>query len=61
MFSPKTSHAIMKKTHKAAVKALAWSPQHHGLLVSGAGSADRCLRLWDVNQRKLVNEVDTGS
>lgn len=61
VFSPKTCHPIMKKTHKAAVKALAWSPSHNSLLVTGAGSADRCLRLWDVNNRKLINKKDTGS
>jgi len=31
--------------HVAAVKAIAWSPHHHGLLVSGGGTADRCLKL----------------
>uniref|UniRef100_A0A915JSC9 C3H1-type domain-containing protein n=1 Tax=Romanomermis culicivorax TaxID=13658 RepID=A0A915JSC9_ROMCU len=29
--------------HVAAVKAIAWSPHHHGLLVSGGGTADRCM------------------
>lgn len=32
--------------HNAAVKALAWSPHHHGVLVSGGGTADRTLRFW---------------
>lgn len=27
--------------HVAAVKALAWSPHQHGILVSGGGTADR--------------------
>lgn len=27
--------------HLAAVKAIAWSPHHHGLLASGGGTADR--------------------
>ena len=30
--------------HTAAVKALAWSPHQHGLLASGGGTADRCIR-----------------
>jgi cell division cycle 20-like protein 1 (cofactor of APC complex) len=34
--------------HRAAVKALAWSPQQHGLLASGGGTADRTLRLRNV-------------
>ena len=32
--------------HTAAVKALAWSPHAHGLLASGGGTADRCIRFW---------------
>lgn len=33
--------------HTAAVKAIAWSPHQHGLLVSGGGTADRTIRVWD--------------
>ena len=33
--------------HLAAVKAIAWSPHHHGLLASGGGTADRCIRFWN--------------
>lgn len=51
----------MKKTHKAAIKALAWSPKSYNLLATGAGTADRCLRLWDVNKKQMIREVDTGS
>lgn len=45
----------MKKTHKAAIKALAWSGKQNNLLATGAGTADRCLRLWDVNKKKLIS------
>ena len=34
--------------HKAAVKAIAWSPHQHGLLAKGGGTADRMLRLRNV-------------
>ena len=34
--------------HRAAVKAVAWSPHVPGLLATGGGTADRCIRLWDV-------------
>ena len=30
--------------HVAAVKAISWSPHHHGLLASGGGTADRYIR-----------------
>lgn len=35
--------------HGAAVKAIAWSPHHHGLLASGGGAADRKIRFWNTN------------
>lgn len=47
--------------HKAAVKAIAWSPHQHGLLASGGGTADRCLRFWNTSTGALLNCVDTGS
>jgi cell division cycle 20-like protein 1 (cofactor of APC complex) len=45
----------------AAVKALTWSPHQHGLLVSGGGTADRCIRFWDTLQMKEINCIETGS
>uniref|UniRef100_A0A1I7UFJ9 Fizzy-related protein homolog n=1 Tax=Caenorhabditis tropicalis TaxID=1561998 RepID=A0A1I7UFJ9_9PELO len=47
--------------HTAAVKALAWSPHHHGLLVSGGGTADRNLRFWNTLTAQPMQSVDTGS
>lgn len=52
---------IMRKTHKAAVRAIGWSKRREGILASGAGSADRLLRVWDVSKKKLIIEKDTGS
>lgn len=58
--------------HTAAVKAIAWSPHQHGLLASGGGTADRCIRFWntltsanpnvsgDVSPKPLQT-IDTGS
>lgn len=34
---------MIKKTHKAAVKALGWSPLKDNILATGAGTADRHL------------------
>lgn len=48
-------------SHTAAVKALAWSPHQHGLLVSGGGTADRSIRSWNTLTNIMVNCVDTGS
>lgn len=47
--------------HSAAVKALAWSPHQHGLLASGGGTADRCIRFWNTQTSTALSCVDTGS
>ncbi|KRK00519.1 fizzy-related protein homolog [Drosophila yakuba] len=47
--------------HKAVVKALGWSPHKSGLLASGGGSADQCLRFWNVLTGKLVQCINTGA
>jgi cell division cycle protein 20 (cofactor of APC complex) len=47
--------------HQAAVKALAWCPWQKGLLASGAGTADRCIKVWNAPAGALLNSVDTGS
>jgi len=47
--------------HQAAVKALAWSPHERHLLATGAGTADRCIKLWSSSTGALLNSVDTGS
>ena len=47
--------------HLAAVKAIAWSPHHHGLLASGGGTADRSIRFWNTLTGQAMQSVDTGS
>jgi len=47
--------------HLAAVKAIAWSPHHHGLLASGGGTADRYIRFWNTLTAQPMQSVDTGS
>ncbi len=47
--------------HSAAVKALAWSPHTRGLLASGGGTADRCIRFWNTTTGTPLQCVDTGS
>jgi WD40 repeat protein len=47
--------------HTAAVKAIAWSPHQHGLLASGGGTADRCIRFWNTATNSKLNTIDTGS
>ncbi|XP_033246351.1 fizzy-related protein homolog [Drosophila miranda] len=57
--SPEPLHKFT--AHNAAVKALGWSPHKSGLLASGGGSADRCLRFWNVISGQMVQSVDTGA
>ena len=47
--------------HQAAVRALAWSPHHSGLLASGAGTADRRIRFWNALSLQPLHAIDTGS
>ncbi|GMI65447.1 cell cycle switch protein 52 A1, FIZZY-related 2 [Hibiscus trionum] len=47
--------------HTAAVKAIAWSPCQHGLLASGGGTADRCIRFWNTTTNTNLSCMDTGS
>lgn len=47
--------------HSAAVKAIAWSPHHHGLLASGGGTADRKIRFWNTLTGQPMQTVDTNS
>lgn len=47
--------------HTAAVKAIGWSPHQNGLLASGGGTADRCIRFWNTHTLQPINYIDTGS
>ncbi|QLQ79789.1 hypothetical protein HG537_0C04380 [Torulaspora globosa] len=56
-----SSPVLKFEDHTAAVKALAWSPHKRGILASGGGTADRRLKVWNVNNGTKINDVDTGS
>mmetsp|Transcript_3845 Transcript_3845/g.6539 ORF Transcript_3845/g.6539 Transcript_3845/m.6539 type:complete len:246 (-) Transcript_3845:31-768(-) len=47
--------------HQAAVKAINWSPLHRGLLATGGGTADQCIRFWDTINLRQLNCINTGS
>jgi cell division cycle 20-like protein 1 (cofactor of APC complex) len=49
------------KSHTSAVKALDWSPHKFGCLVSGGGTQDRTLKIWNTNTMKLVESIETCS
>nr|POE77554.1 fizzy-related protein like [Quercus suber] len=46
--------------HKAAVKAISWSPHQRGLLASGGGTADRCIKFWNtISQAQTTSASST--
>lgn len=47
--------------HQAAVRALAWCPWQSNVLATGGGTADRCIKFWNVNNGAMLNSVDTQS
>ncbi|KAJ2660323.1 substrate-specific activator of APC-dependent proteolysis [Coemansia sp. RSA 1200] len=49
------------RDHTAAVKALAWSPTQRGLLASGGGTDDRCIRIWNTLTGQQISCTDTKS
>eukprot|EP00742_Colponemidia_sp_Colp-10_P003254 GILJ01003464.1.p1 GENE.GILJ01003464.1~~GILJ01003464.1.p1 ORF type:complete len:474 (-),score=48.75 GILJ01003464.1:104-1525(-) len=56
-----TSPILRFNEHTAAVKAIAWSPHQHGLLASGGGTADRCIRFYNTLTNTNLSCMDTGS
>jgi len=42
-------------------KALAWCPWQPSLLASGGGTADRQIRLWNVNNGACLQSTETNS
>jgi len=47
--------------HKAAVKALTWSPHQNGLLLSGGGNNDKTIKFWNTLTMKNVKSIYTAS
>lgn len=47
--------------HHAAVRALAWCPWQPNVLATGGGTADRCIKFWNVNNGTLIDSIDSKS
>ena len=47
--------------HKAAVKALAWSPHQSSTLATGGGSTDKTIKIWNTQEHTCLKTIDTGS
>lgn len=61
IWSTQNAKPIMTESHLACVKAIAWSKNQYGLLASGGGTADRCIKTWNVNTKEMLYSRDTGS
>ena len=48
-------------SHLSAIKALDWSTYKFGYLISGGGTHDMTLKLWNINNMTLVDSINTSS
>ena len=62
IWSPSAQAPVQRHNeHKAAIKAIAWSPHQHGILASGGGTADRTIRFWNTLTGQALQSIDTES
>lgn len=52
---------VMQESHEGAVRAIEWSPSSRNQFVSGGGSADKTLKVWDLSRNEVINEVFAGA
>jgi cell division cycle 20-like protein 1 (cofactor of APC complex) len=57
----KTAPMFKLTDHRAAVKALAWSPHHRGLLASGGGRQDPMIRFWNTTSGVRIDSLQCTS
>ena len=66
VWDPRSNKPLFEiSAHKAAVKALAWNPHNFGELLSGGGTADASIKLWNLNsvqsrQPEEIFSVEAG-
>ena len=49
--------------HKSAIKALDWNNNKAGILITGGGTYDKSIKMWDINKtnNKPIFHINTGS
>lgn len=47
--------------HQAAIRALAFSPTSPNIIVTGGGTSDKTIKMWDINSGDTIYSIDTGS
>ena len=48
-------------SHTSAIKAIDWSTYKYGYLISGGGTRDMTLKLWNINNMTLIDSINTSS
>lgn len=59
--SAATSPVLVLNEHQAAIRAIDWCPWQSNILATGGGTADRCIKFWNVSNGSCLNSVDTKS
>jgi cell division cycle protein 20 (cofactor of APC complex) len=49
------------RSHTAAVKAVAWCPWQSNLLATGGGTADKHIKIWNMYNGNILQNIDTQS
>ena len=52
---------VLNREHQAAVKAVAWCPWQSGILATGGGTADKTIKIWNINSGTMIKSIDTKS
>lgn len=47
--------------HKAAVKAIAWNPHDHSMIVTGGGATDKSIKFWNARVGITKKSVNTSA
>eukprot|EP01083_Nonionella_stella_P021830 60446_1 len=57
----KNRNPLFVGKHKAAIRALTWFPDCDDMFISGGGSNDQCIKIWNINEKKEKLSLMTGS
>lgn len=50
---------LFQAAHDGPIRGIDWSPHRKGIFASGGGSSDKTLKKWNLNTRKLCDQVLT--
>jgi len=50
---------LIKNDHHAAIRALSWSTEDNDLLITGGGTLDRTIKIWNIKEDELIHSIKT--